>query len=245
MASTTPTDMQINRHAFVLKEKLIALAVLLVSAAVLSLALPRVRAALNHLAVGSAIDSINKKETIDSDKLDELIETAKTSLSLQDDPHYWHDLSTLQMYQWQNSPDLQKSDKKKLLTVAKRTIEQSLAGSPANAFQWFRLAVIDFILGSSKEQSAKALLMSIMTGPNEAGILLSRINLGLMLTPFLSADETDLLAEQIATAWSWSPVEFVNTVVTDPIQMDKIRLLLEDNYASVLQEMEETYETPH
>ena len=237
MVNTTQTNMIVN-----LSGKLAALIVMLISAILLALALPHTQTAFNHLTVSTAIDKINEHEELDTDKLNELIETTQANLANLDNPHYWDDLSQLKLHKWQNDFDLSEEDKQSLLVETKKTIEQSLLRSPSNASQWHRLAILKLLLNESREQIVKTLMMSVLTGPNEAAILLPRINLGLMLHSYFTNEDAETFSEQLVIAWSLSPPDFISTVANDPQMMDTVRTLLEKQHSLVLEEMEEAIE---
>ena len=221
-------------------KKAFALLILLVGIALFFLALPRVRAAFNYLPVDVAIEKINNKENLDDDKLAELIETAQTSLSLDDNAHYWEGLSGLFLYQAQKE-DRSKEANINWLKQAKYSIEQSLARSPANADSWYRLSVVHFLLDLPPEQMVKMLVMSIITDPNATGILMQRLNLCLQFFYLFEDDDNDLLRTQVLTAWSASSVDFLSTVANAQ-NMSIIWLLLADKDSSILKEMVEALE---
>jgi len=229
---------------FIVLNKSFALLILLISVALFFVALPRVRAALNYFPVDFVIDSINSKESLDDEKLGQSIETAQASISLDDNPHYWEGLSMLFLYQSQKE-DLSEEARVKSLKLAKNSMEQSLSRSPANAYLWYRLSVVDVLLQLPPEQTVKMLIMSIMAGPNEPEILMQRLGLCLMFFDLLKQDDIDLLRNQILTAWSLSSADFLSDVANNEEQMSIIRLLLVDNHASVLKEMDEALEKIH
>ena len=232
----------IEEKSMVIK-KAFALLVLLVGIALFFLALPRVRAAFNYLPVDAVIEKINNRESLDDEKFAELIEIAQTSISIDDNPHYWEGLSGLFLYQAQKD-DLSKEAGINWLKQAKHSIEQSLARSPANADLWYSLSVVYFLLDLPPEQMVKMLVMSIITDPNATGILMQRLNLCLQYFYLFEDDDIDLLRAQVLTAWSVSSVDFLSTVANAQ-NMSIIWLLLADKDSSVLKEMVETLEKNH
>jgi len=229
---------------FIVLNKSFALLILLVSVALFFVALPRVRAALNYFPVDFVIDRINSKESLDDEKLDQAIETAQATISLDDNPHYREGLNVLFLYQAQKE-DLSEEARVNSLKLAKNSMEQSLSRSPANAYLWYRLSVVDVLLQLPPEQTVKMLIMSIMTGPNEPEILMQRLGFCLMFFDLFKQDDIDLLRSQILTAWSLSPADFLSDIANNEEQMSIIRLLLADNHAVVLKEMDEALEKIH
>ena len=233
-----------NPEETVVLKKIFASLVLLVSMALFFMALPRVRAAFNYFPVDSALDRINHSESLDDEKLTQLIETAQASISLYDNPHYWEGLSVLFLYQAQKQGLSQEAGVKSI-KLAKNSLEQALSSSPANAYLWYRLSVTHVLLRSPPEQTIKLLIMSIMTGPNEPEILIQRLNLCLLFFASFKEDDIDLLRSQTLTAWTLSPTDFLSTVASDEQRISIIRQLLADNHVAVLDEMEEALEKNH
>ena len=240
--STTAIDhmIVIPDKSVVIKKAFVVL-VLLTSVALFFLALPRVRAAFNYIPVDVAIEKINNKENLDDDKFAELIEIAQTSISLDDNPHYWQGLSRLFQYQGQKNQPLQEISTD-WLKQEQYAIEQSLVRSPANSDLWYRLSVIHFLLHLPPEQIVKMLIMSITTDPNNTGILMQRLSLCLTLSQMFEDGDVDLLRSQILTAWSVSPVDFLSTVANVEDNISIIWQLLADKDSSILKEMVEALE---
>lgn len=233
--------MDVITEKAVVFDKLIASLILLVSVALFFVALPRARAALSYLSVDYVIEKINNKESLGDEDIVQAIEAAKASISVYDNPHYWEGLSVLFLYQLQKD-DLSQEASVELLKQAKDSLEQSLLRSPANSYLWYRLAVVHILLDLPPERTVKMLIMSMTTGPNETGILMQRLGLCMNLFSSFGKDDIDLLRSQILTAWSLSPADFLKDVANDQRQMNIVRLLLVDNYATVLEEIEEAFE---
>lgn len=221
-------------------KKLLPFIILLLSIALLCMALPRVRASLNNVPVDFAIDKLNNNKAISNIQLTQLISTTQTSIALHDSPHYWEDLSALFFYQAQ-----QKNLSTPILKQAQHSMEQALLRAPANAYLWYRLAVIDILLQQPTEKTAKKLMMSIMVGPNESKYLIPRLSFCLMLFPSLTENELDSIISQILIAWSLSPVDFLRTCASNQAYMNIITNLLKDQHPTVLNEIVAALEKPH
>jgi len=217
--------------------------VLLLGIALFLTALPRVRAALNHLPVTSAITELNKRKDLDLKKIDLLIATAQQSIALSDEPRYWADLSRLLFFQAEKANNL--NFKRQSLKQARDSVEQSLVRSPANSLLWFQLAKLDFLLNTVSDKTVKALNLSIMTGPYELSHLLPRLQL--CLSAFSKFDPKDrfLLPPQILIAWQKAPKVFIREIALKNGNMFKIRFLLHDKSPDDLAVMETEIEKTH
>jgi hypothetical protein len=74
---------------------------------------------------------------------------------------------------------------------------------------------------------------------------MQRLGFCLMFFDLFKQDDIDLLRSQILTAWSLSPADFLSDIANNEEQMSIIRLLLADNHAVVLKEMDEALEKIH
>lgn len=223
-----------------IKKKLPAFVILLLSITLFFMALPRVRASLNHIPVDSAIDKLNNNKTLSDSKLAQLIATAQTSIELHDNPRYWQDLSALFFYQAQ-----QQGLSNTALKQAQHSMEQSLLRAPANAYLWYRLATIDILMQQSADKAAKKFMMSIMVGPNESRYLIPRLSFCLMLFSAFTEHDFDGIRSQVLAAWALSPSEFLKTCAMNHEYMKSITLLLKDQHPAVLNEIVVALEKHH
>lgn len=220
------------------------LLVLILGMLLLSAALPRVKASLNHLPVDLAISELNNKRDLDAQKVESLMSTALQSIAFSDQPRYWADLSRLLFFQAQkNSPSPAKHQS--LLKQAQYSIEQSLTRSPANSLLWFQLAQLHVLLNSVSDKTIKALNLSILTGPYELGYLVPRLQLCLGLLSKFDSKDYFLLQSQILIAWQKDPRLFIKEIALKNNNMIKIRFLLQNKSADVLTAMETEIEKPH
>ncbi len=243
MENTIPTNHRLKstpKRPFYL-EKCFAVVILLVSISVFITALTRVRAALNHVPVDFAIDKLNAKKKLDAPQLSHLIDLAKVSISLNDNPHYSADLSTLLFYQAQIQGIANKAGID-TLKQTEQTIEYALSQSPANPYLWYRLATVQLLLQQPFEKVTKTLLLSIMTGPSEADYLISRLNLCLMLFSAFSKDDAELLRIQVINAWTLEPNTFVTICVYNKERLSLITHLLETKHPSINHDIRVAFE---
>ncbi len=218
--------------------------VLVLGMLLLSAALPRLKASLNHLPVDLAINELNSGKDLDFQKADTLRKTALQSIALSDQPRYWADLSRLLFFQAQKTASLSLK-RQSLLKQTQYSIEQSLTASPANSLLWLQLAQLHVSLNSVSDKTINALTLSILTGPYELGHLLPRLQLCLALLSKFDTKDYFLLQSQILIAWQKAPTLFIKEVALKNNNMTKIRFLLQNKSADVLAAMETEIEKPH
>lgn len=234
---------QVDKRKFLLA-KLFALLVLLVSSSLFFIALSQVRATLNHVPVNFAVTSINNKKRLDTAPLNHIIDLAKNSINIDNNPHYSEDLTTLLFYQAQKQGIFGKSGVN-TLKQAKQSAESALSEAPANAYLWYQLATINLLLGESPEKIAKTLLMSIMTGPSESAFLIPRLNLCLMIFSTFSKDDHDMLRTQVLNAWTLSHKYFLELCAYNKERIVLISQLLENKNPDELNNIISAFEKSH
>ncbi len=238
MVSIIPTKYRSKTTRNLYPEKSFALLILLVSVGVFSASLMRVRAALNNVPVDFAIDKINTKKKLDVRQLQHLIDIANASIHIDNNnPHYREDLSDLLFYQAKTqgfSVDV--------LKKTEQAITTALNLSPANAYLWYRLATVQLLSQQAPEKVAESLRLSMMTGPSEAGFLIARLSLGLMVFSSLSGEDLDLLRLQVLSAWKLEPKIFLATCVYNKQRLQIISTLLENKHPFVLHDIRSAFE---
>jgi hypothetical protein len=200
-------------------------------------ALPRVRAALNHLPVDTAIRELDNRHDLNPEKVKSLVITAQKSIALYDYPGYWADLSQLLFFQVEHASSLH-LNQQSLLKQIQYSIERSLIRSPANSMLWFQLARAHVLLNSVSDKTLKALMLSIMTGPYEYGHLLPRLHLCLLFQDKFDTKDQFLLHSQVLIAWEKAPQIFIKEIALKNNNMSKIRFLLQNKSPDVLSAME-------
>jgi hypothetical protein len=225
-------------------QKSFAFLVFLVSSMLFFAALSQVMATLNNVPVNFGINSINFKEKIDDEPLNQLIGLSRNSIHLKDNPRYSEELSKLLFYQVLKQGLFNKKGIP-VLKEAKQSAEHALSKAPANAYLWYQLATINLLLGESRELIARQLLFSIMTGPNEASFLIPRLNLCLLIFPTFDRDDHDILRTQVLKAWTLSPGLFLSLCAYNKDRITLISLLLKDKNPDELNKIILNFEKSH
>lgn len=209
---------------------------LLSSTFVFIMILPRVKLAFDYIPVNIAIDKINAKKSLTNEQLIELITTAQNNITVSD-AHCWEDLSIL-WFQLAQQQGLNQLASLNSLQQAKHSIEQSLYYAPSNAFLWYRLALIDTLLQLPSKKVVQLLLMSMLTGPYELQYLIPRLNFCLLFfSELTTADEKDIVAQQLITAWKVSPQTIMSYLKVNANNLKVVTALLKEKDANLLQEI--------
>jgi hypothetical protein len=107
-------------------------------------------------------------------------------------------------------------------STARQHLEASLARAPADPAGWVALAELDLAKTGASGPAPRALALSLLTGPNEPGLLWKRVELGLTLWPSLAESERALMDGQLRQAWENDPARLTElarrTGGTDPIR---------------------------
>lgn len=225
-------------------KKCTALVILLISISMLVITFAQLKASLNYIPVNFAIDILNNKKQADTAQLKNLLAITKLSINLDNNPRYWQSLSELLVYQ-ALAQGLFNNEAIESLKQAEQDIKYGLSLAPANAFLWYRLAVVQSLLYRPSKKIVNSLLLSIMTGPNEVGYLIPRLNLSLMLFSSFSKDDLDFLRTQIINAFELSPENFLNTCVYNKERLNLITTLLNNKHPAIIYTIRLSFEKTH
>lgn len=90
------------------------------------------------------------------------------------------------------------------LEAARRNAVRALSEAPGDSFTWHRLATVDANTGRLDE-AARAVAMSIRTGPFDFAIMALRSRAALFLWPHADAVDQAAISVQILRHWQWEP----------------------------------------
>lgn len=236
-----------TRHLVAWMQKLLALLIAGLSLWVIIGVMPKLQAAVNYLPVELVVDKLASQSQFSDQQFEKWIKTTQKSIALDSTAHYWNGLALLFYYRAQAQAD--PVVKRALLEGAKHNLEQALAISPANAYGWFRLAILDLLLEKPFTQAVSALLMSIKTGPHEQAFLIQRLSLCLVTAHAFKTDEFDWIRQQVIAAWQASPTQLLNILIANPMYMGIIRPLLKEQspseLAAIENRLEKSYRKAH
>lgn len=92
-----------------------------------------------------------------------------------------------------------------LRDAARQNLKAGLALSPADPAAWAALAEVDFAEGAASSLAPRALVLSLLTGPNEPAIFWRRLDLCLGMWPSIAASDRAPVMDQLRRAWLEDP----------------------------------------
>jgi hypothetical protein len=92
-----------------------------------------------------------------------------------------------------------------LRRAARQHLAAGLAVAPADPVAWSGLASVSLAEGGATEAAARALVLSLLTGPHEPAIFWQRLDLCLALWPAVAESDRSLVLEQLRQAWAAAP----------------------------------------
>lgn len=115
--------------------------------------------------------------------------------------------------------------------AARQNLEARLARAPVDPAGWAALARLDLAGSGPSGPAPRALALSLLTGPNEPGLLWQRVELGLALWPALSEGDRGLMEIQFRQAWDLDATRLAGLARSSGA--DPVRAALSDDPAAV------------
>ena len=191
MHATTPTDSSAPRANFVL------VALLGVGLALLALALPRLLGAMSARSARPVLVEIRNERTVSTERLDEAASALRDSLRWSGTPaNAFSDLGLLELLQLPprgSSGARSPSSLPGIIEVQ----EMGLAGSPASANGWARLAYARYLGEGLAPATRDALEMSLRSGGIDLPLLRFRLYLLLSDWDFSAAESVPAVRDQV------------------------------------------------
>ena len=107
-------------------------------------------------------------------------------------------------------------------SAARQHLEASLARAPADPAGWATLAQLYLAESGPSGPAPRAFALSLLTGPNEPGLLWKRVELGLTLWPSLADSERPLMDGELRRAWERDPTRLTELArhagAADPVR---------------------------
>lgn len=100
-------------------------------------------------------------------------------------------------------------ERRRLVEAAIDLQARALTLSPADPYAWVRLAQAQALAAVPAAQVEKTLVMGLKYAPNEPGLVLARLRVGLLYWRGLGTAARDLLSRQMIVAARWMPGELV------------------------------------
>jgi len=166
------------------------------------------------------------------------IRALDNALAWDDNPEYWQAKGICYLALF-NFPDQSFIQQHLLLVDARLAIMNGLSSSPIDAFAWFRLAVINKMLGLPINES---LSLSLYAGRVESELIMQRLILIYPFTADLNAEEQTLWLKQVSLAWQLTPAKLVSFVIENPYAKAWVESAFV-NDAELLNQFNQAYES--
>jgi len=195
---------------------LLAVLLGLLSVGLLVLAVPRFVASLYALYPESVLSQTQAH--LQAEAYQNSIKALDNALAWDNNPEYWQ-AKGLCYLALVKTPKTSIVERRLLLVDAKSAISNGLGGSPVDAFAWYRLALVNKMLGL---EVVEALRLSLYAGRVEPTLVMPRLMLAYPYLSFFSAEEQAQWLKQVAIAWqftqTWNfqPINLVSFVIENP-----------------------------
>lgn len=221
---------RISRHLAIAVVALVATAVLLLS-------WPRLRASYRYLPVDIAIQRYFSTRDIPSDRLEVLIGFARQAIEYHDHYRYHDGLSMLHLLRALdvNTPALERIGEYR---ASEKEAMVALQHAPAEPAIWLRLANIRWVLHDEPETILTPWKMSIFTGRSDSSLFAERVEMGLVYRPFMDAEATAMLRDQLLLAWRLQPGSVMKVLSLYDRGLSVTKDLIMDTDPVALAEME-------
>ncbi len=188
-----------RRNPFAFPRHPVSVIGFLVGVLLLALAVPRTIAAFQLLPGDPVRDAVRAGHTVSAEDLRALIENRDAALAWLSSPRIQGDLGLAHLDLAQRQGFAGEMGEEHL-SDGLRAIKAELTLSPTNPYAWARLAFARIKNGGSAADVKKALFLSILTGPYEKRLAVSRIQYAILLWHRLAADERSHILDQITWA---------------------------------------------
>lgn len=147
------------------------------------------------------VSRLSKGKIVTQDELISFIESGERSLKWNDISTTHHNLGIVKMALAEKY-GYGTAEAKELINSAREHQIESLFRAPANPYDWNRLAFINTLQnGGYNEDTRKALIMSVMTGPYELNLISYRLETAFGDWQNYTREQKELLNSQICIGW--------------------------------------------
>jgi hypothetical protein len=209
----------------------------LAGVALLTLAVPRMKASLRFLPVDLAIEVYYQEREIPTRRILTLIGFAEQAIAHHDHYRYHDGLSFLYYLRGldrytpalERRPAYRESEAQAIETVKR---------APAQPEAWLRIATVRSVLRDEPDTVIEPWKMSIFTGRTHSTLLVPRVEIGLPLTGQMDAEATAMLRDQLLLAWELKPVELLRALKQHDPGLARTRALAGNINPAAVTEME-------
>ena len=225
----------------IIKFRAVAVVAVLLGAATLALAWPRLQASYRFLPVDFAIDRYYESRAIPTDRMRTLLGFAQQSVARHDHYRYRDGMSFLQYLRGLDiyTPAL---ERRAAYEAAETEAIEAVSRAPAQPEAWLRIATVRSILRDEPENVIGPWKMSVFTGRTHSTLVAPRAVIGLAYLDLMDNESRAMLRDQLLLAWDLKPRELLQELKQRDPALARTRELIGLLAPGALAEMEERIE---
>ena len=197
------------------RQRVVAIAALIVCSGVLALAVPRLLSSCYALYPEVAYKKSLEK-TLTSDIYERCISDLTLSLSWHQNAYDWQKQAYFYLKLFSLQPFQADEKKRELLKNAQKAINKSLVLSPIDPFGWFHLATVNRLLQAPAAQVIDDLRLSLYSGRVEPELVMERLAFSHRYYLDFNADMQQQWQKQLLLAWNFKGPELIRFVIQRP-----------------------------
>lgn len=183
----------------------------------LALAIPRFIASLYALYPAAVFEQFKQsKQMLPGDVYEKSSAHLKKARAWFETGEYWQIQAFLQLLHLRSVHLLTPEKRQWLIRQARAAVMQGLSLSPVDPYAWFRLAVVEQMLGAKPQAQIEALRLSLYAGRVEPDLLMPRLSFAYRYYNHSDDEMRRLLQGQVRLAWLLHPKELVAFAAGQP-----------------------------
>lgn len=208
-----------------------------IALALIVLAVPRTFAALLTLPAASVLRSLQQQEPVSLEDLERAAAGQRRGLALVGDGRLATDLGLVELLIAERLPADDPAVPTRFANAI-AALKDGLALAPGNPYAWARLAYAEARQQGWTPLALASLRLALLTSPYDPRLLWSRLRLGFLAWPYMSADDRDIVLQQIRWAFDENPGELARLAVdADRVNVVRAALLRLPDAAAEFEKM--------
>ena len=197
------------------RQRIVAVAALIVCSGVLALAVPRLLSSCYALYPEVAYKK-DQETALTTDIYEKCISDLARALSWHQSAYDWQEQAFFYLKLFSLQPFQAHEKKRELLKNAQTAINQGLALSPVDPFGWFHLATVNRLLQEPPAQVIGDLRLSLYSGRVEPELVMGRLAFSHRYYLDFNQDMQQQWQKQLLLAWNFKGPELIRFVIQRP-----------------------------
>jgi len=202
----------------------IAILTAMVAVFLLLIAIPRLLLSVVTVPSAVVLRELQNQEPVTFEELQTVVRSQRRGLFFVNNGRLYTDLGLAELLMAERlSAD--HADVNTHLENAVRALKDGLATAPGNPYAWARLAYAEARLRGWTPVALSSLRLALLTAAFEPRLLWSRLRLGFLAWSHMTAEDHEIMYQQIRTAWDEDPTELAR-LARDLDRIDVVRTAL-------------------